>query len=358
MPARTKHTVRGRGCSPPRNFVFAMLQSMERLGYDPSALLNEAGISIDIRSLATDKEASLSLDEFSRFNRYCNESIRDYIRRVDGGSSMSEEQFEFLCYAIINCSTLREVIERTQRFFSMFDGKISEISLEVKNSTAELVVSPTRKVWNEAAFSVDIYGFAVLHMLFCWLIDENFSVSRVEVVYPEQSNVDLYMTLFDCPLSFGKPRNLICFDAAYLDSPVVRDYAELTDLLDAFPFDMMLKSYRSKPLADQVYLVVTNAYRTNREFPNMDQLGDTFGLSSITLRRRLQEEGTSYSDIRQRCRVNIAIESLKKMDLTIDAVAQLSGFSDASTFRRAFKKWTGTSPTLYRKELSDGLHQS
>ena len=69
-----------------------------------------------------------------------------------------------------------------------------------------------------------------------------------------------------------------------------------------------------------------------------------------TLRRRLKEGNTSYQEIKDTIRKDASIYYLSKPELSIDEIALLMGFSEASSFHRAFKKWTGKTPSVYRRE--------
>jgi AraC-like DNA-binding protein len=68
-----------------------------------------------------------------------------------------------------------------------------------------------------------------------------------------------------------------------------------------------------------------------------------------TLRRRLREEGQGFQSLKDHLRRDAAIEYLARPDMTLLDIADQLGFSEASTFHRAFKKWTGVAPGEYRQ---------
>ena len=73
-----------------------------------------------------------------------------------------------------------------------------------------------------------------------------------------------------------------------------------------------------------------------------------------TLLRRLKDENTSYQEIKDSIRNDASVYYLSQPELTIDEIAMLMGFSEASSFHRAFKKWTGKTPAVYRQDILEG----
>ncbi len=88
----------------------------------------------------------------------------------------------------------------------------------------------------------------------------------------------------------------------------------------------------------------------SRDLPSLQDVADRLFMTTPTLHRRLQQEGTSYQKIKDQCRRDIALRKLADSDITASQLAELLGFSDSSTFHRAFKKWTGVTPHGYRQQ--------
>jgi AraC-like DNA-binding protein len=72
-------------------------------------------------------------------------------------------------------------------------------------------------------------------------------------------------------------------------------------------------------------------------------------MSARTLRRRLQEAGTSYREVLDATRCELARRYLSDASLPVGAVSFMLGFAEPSTFHRAFKRWTGMTPAQFRK---------
>nr|MDT0251103.1 AraC family transcriptional regulator [Endozoicomonas sp.] len=83
---------------------------------------------------------------------------------------------------------------------------------------------------------------------------------------------------------------------------------------------------------------------------SFDELAQLLNISSRTLRRRLEKEGTSYQKVKDECRRDASIDYLSQPNLTINSVAALMGFDEPSAFHRSFKKWTDMTPGEFRKK--------
>jgi AraC-like DNA-binding protein len=96
--------------------------------------------------------------------------------------------------------------------------------------------------------------------------------------------------------------------------------------------------------------------RLGHETPTMDAVAQELGMSTRTLRRRLLEQQTSYHEILDQLRRELAEELLEDRDYKVSEVAVLLGFSDASAFHRAYLRWTGKTPAAQRRgSLGSGL---
>jgi AraC-like DNA-binding protein len=87
-----------------------------------------------------------------------------------------------------------------------------------------------------------------------------------------------------------------------------------------------------------------------RPLPSLQDVADRLHMTTPTLHRRLREEGTSFQQLKDQCRKNAAISYLSSGEYTTQQLSELMGFSDSSTFHRAFKKWTGLTPQDYKQK--------
>jgi AraC-like DNA-binding protein len=82
--------------------------------------------------------------------------------------------------------------------------------------------------------------------------------------------------------------------------------------------------------------------------PNQQQIADALHVSNRTLQRKLKEEGTSFMGLLQDTRLQLARKYLRQPSRSVVETSYLLGFSEPSTFSRAFKRWTGVAPAEFR----------
>jgi AraC-like DNA-binding protein len=93
--------------------------------------------------------------------------------------------------------------------------------------------------------------------------------------------------------------------------------------------------------------------RVGREDLSIDRIAEDLKLSKRTLQRRLQNQNANFAQIRDALRFRFAIKYLIDEHMSVDAVSKALDFSDRTSFTNAFKRWTGLSPSVFRKLFRD-----
>ena len=153
--------------------------------------------------------------------------------------------------------------------------------------------------------------------------------------------------IFQTRVRYGQPHFGFSFDARWLQLPMVQNAQSLREFLDAAPANLLVK-YRDKTsVTERIRRLLRSHLRD--EMPSLEEVGRVLAMTPQTLRRRLREEGQGFQALKDNLRRDAAIEYLARPDLTLLDIADQLGFSEASTFHRAFKKWTGVAPGEYRQ---------
>ncbi|HEU4409468.1 MAG TPA: AraC family transcriptional regulator [Polyangiaceae bacterium] len=173
--------------------------------------------------------------------------------------------------------------------------------------------------------------------------------SPLEVLFEHAAPPDLreHRRVFRAPLRFGAPVNGMRFERALLDRPAVRPDPGLSAVLGHLAERMLLEIAHEPPITGQVRRFLLEAYRAGAE-PSLEAAARALRMTPRSLQRKLAAEGGSHRDLLDQVRRALALAYLRDDGRSVTEVAELLGFSDPSTFHRAFRRWTGHAPHEYR----------
>jgi len=182
------------------------------------------------------------------------------------------------------------------------------------------------------------------------LVGVAFNPVRLELSYSAPAYVDAYAELFQCELRFDRPRNAMVIGSEWMEWKF--------PTYNAVNSRQVLELCR-RQLADiaapqsEITATVERFLRQHvRENPPLSAIAGIMHLSERTLRRQLAADGISFSRLHDRVRAERALELLHDHDLSIGQVGTRVGFADAREFRRAFKRWTGHTPSEAREQIA------
>lgn len=158
------------------------------------------------------------------------------------------------------------------------------------------------------------------------------------------------MAFFDCPVVYGESENRFIFDSTWLDrQPDFGNEFVHTELRQRC--DGLLKEFElGVGVAGHVRkLILSNLSRPI----DFEWVAECLSMSGRSLRRRLREEGTSFGQLADEVRSQVAIKYVRDTSLSVEDIASAVGFSDAASFRHAFRRWTNAAPREYRKAKTE-----
>src|SRR6185295_12787423 len=175
----------------------------------------------------------------------------------------------------------------------------------------------------------------------------DFAPTFVEFQHDAPRDISEHSQLFRCPVEFGAPSNKLTFPSSFLSLPIAKADASLCALLDRHAEELLAKFPPQHSLVDQVRSIITAELRGGD--PSLEHVADKLSLTPRTLQRKLQDLGTSHNEMLDQMRRQLAMRYLREREMAICEVAYLLGFSESSSFHRAFKRWTGVTPKEFRK---------
>ncbi|ARS28361.1 helix-turn-helix domain-containing protein [Sphingomonas sp. KC8] len=323
----------------------AVLEQVEAIDSRAAETISRLHLGAELAEITrSDRPAPISDDAFAGAYYAGMTILLDRNAAREGKASMTKAEYDLLCHCVITCDTLGQVIERTQAFMHALACRSARMSLVVEDGIADFRISTDYAVRDTIGLLTDIAGLAAFFRLFGWLIDTPVELVDVRMCYPPLLDSAAASFLIPFPLTYNDETNALRFQADLLDRPVVRTPQQLNTLLARFPFDVNDTRLARDTLRNRVRSFMAATLSKPEKLPTEQQIADRLGISLSTLKRRLKSENASYRAIRDELLCTIAIESLKSERYSVSVLAGRLGFSDISSFRHAFKRWTGQSP--------------
>ncbi|MEP6867626.1 MAG: AraC family transcriptional regulator [Novosphingobium sp.] len=250
--------------------------------------------------------------------------------------------FAFACEVARDSASVDAGLRRAIRFYNL---ATQDIATRVETGEGGTVVSvsfadPRR----DPTHYFSEFWLIIWHRLACWLAGETVPMLEARFDYPRPgSYFEEFKYLFPCPHIFNAGGRSIMLDSRALAGPVQRTRNELGAMLAHAPLDMMTIPASDHGLSRPVRLALAGNCALT-----LEQVAERLHLSPDQLRRRLRNEGSSLSFIRENVRRDAATRALTRTTLSIEAIAAELGFAEPRSFTRAFRNWTGTSPSRYR----------
>jgi AraC-like DNA-binding protein len=253
---------------------------------------------------------------------------------LTGFLAMTAKDIEAACRVLAHYERLSSTNCRGQSRFYLEDGK----------GVAQFYsISP----YNEYNLFVVDAVLASQFKVIEWLCGKSKAVERIEVEFEAPSYAAAYEEYFQCPVLFGQDRNAVIIKPEALSWPLLQHDKNAFLNLQKICDEQLIKATRERSLSEKVMDEISPLLEG--QTPSIEQVSDSLGMPPWTLRRKLQEQSTSFQVLLNDTRKSLAESYIKDTDLAIGEIAYLLGFSSPTAFQRAFKRWTDESPGLYRK---------
>ncbi len=331
----------------------ALLRAVTDQGHDPRQFAADEGVTLEMLESCDELPAQL----FGRLYQRAMLLLQDESLGMVSGGRVATGTFRMMCLCVIHRPTLRAVIERAGEFLDICNGMAIKPcilptydSVAVGFATVSEGQSRTLKQILEADGPMRVRtSLFMWYNLLSWFAGRSLALKRVEFEFDKPVNGAQWSKLFRCPVEFSCEQSLLRFEKSVLDLPNVQSEQSLSVFLKSAPYRLIVPSYHDQRLSDRVLGIFGDDL--SRRLPGAEQVSHQLGMSVSTLRRQLLDEGTSFQRLKDECRQAAAMQYLATGELTYTEIAGLLGFDEVSAFFRAFRRWTGTTPSGYRASL-------
>lgn len=322
----------------PEPFIQAPLKGARRHQLDQSALFQRAGIS----QTDFDSDGSLGQRDYARLMFAIWQTSNDEVMGL-APQPVLFGTFAMMCRAVITCTSLEHALRRASDFYQLIPHA-PQLHLIEDGDCTRIVIEQDYRLDPDHFLSESL--LAVWHRFSSWLIGQGIPLLRVRCPYPQPPHAALYSLVFAAPVEFSSSELALIIPSRTLALPITQTPASLREFLKHSPADMLARPNPHQSMTGRVRNYLRQA--DVAALPDLDDMALLLNTSGATLRRRLREEGTSFQQIKDDVRCHEATRLLAQSPTRIADIASRLGYTETSTFQRAFRKWTGVTPGDYR----------
>lgn len=322
----------------------AIKACLDERGLDSLTLFEQAGLD---PALLSDSSARYPLAATSRLWQLAIERSGDEALGLAVASHVRQTTFHALGYAVMASPSLLEAFTRMLRYFRIVTDA-GELSFEETPQGYRYRMSPLPGSQQPADAALDAFMAVVVRSCRA-LAGRDFAPLSVSFRRPEPVSSQPWQRCFRAPVQFAQPQTEMLLSRESLQAPLPWGNAELAQHNDEI-LTRLLAQQQRESLPARVQGLIAAALKDGE--PAQDKIAQQLNLSLRQLQRKLKDEGSSFRQILDSTRQELACRYLREADYSISEITWLLGFSETSSFLRAFKRWQGSTPNQWREQAA------
>jgi len=315
---------------------------LDEMGKDPAPVLAKAGVTTEE---ARNPAIRLEVRTQIRLLELAAGELQDDLLGFHLARSFDLREIGLLYYVIASSERLEDALRDVERYSRiMNEGVRLRFSLQDRAATIALdYVNVDRRTDRQ---QIEFWLVALVRM--CrQLTDTRLAPSQLKMKHFRNEVPAEFRVFFGGDVEFGADGDAVSFPAQLAALPLVGRDGYLHELLRRYAEEALAGSSRERPtLRSKVEEILPGLLPHGRAVAS--EVARRLGMSSRTLSRKLGEEGTSFAEILDQLRAALAKRYLDDETLPVSEIAWLLGYREVSSLTHAFKRWTGTTPRLFR----------
>lgn len=324
------------------SYALAIQKALEANGFDAGDLFDAVGLDRTPGNDPLDRLTTAQVAEIF------NESVKRSGNPAFGltvARFLHPSSVHALGYALLASSTLRDACERLVYYFRLASTN-GQYRIEESEDRFCLILEAMAE--GVSPETVDAWNAFIVH-LFRMIYKPDLKPLSVRLTRSCPPGCEAqYQRSFHVPVDFDAPHCEICLDRSVVDEPLMGGNREIA-------------SQHDKIIQDNIAVldkgdIITSVKRAIVQFLpsencSRERVARELAMSPSRLQQKLAEQGTSFQDLLGQIRQSLALDYMEQSRVSITEMSFLLGFSDTSSFTRAFRRWTGKSPRDYRRGL-------
>jgi len=306
-------------------------------------LLELAGLD---RSAFASSDSRISLRQFIHLAEVALDTTGSTNLGFRYGSRLDVTSSGLLSMVMITSATLGDALNCAVQYYPV-SGVIMDMSFSRRG---EFVHAHCPSLFQ---LSPQAQRFMLESWLSAWLshasflLRRRFSFSEVHVTYDKPRNAEVYDAVFGCRTHFGSDRNEVVVPLETLKEKLPTANNVVLRLSTTQCRDRLEEVLRHESIALRVAELLLH---WEGAYPSADEMAGMLKISQRSMAKKLSDSGTSYQKILNDARRQKAIDYIQRGDIPVAQIAEKLGFSDSSNFRKAFRSWSGATPSAFRRQ--------
>lgn len=323
------------------SFIVPVAQALRQLGFDPVTVVEEAGIDL---AKGANPDWRVGQQDFDRLLNHCVEVTGEEAFGLLASEHLQPQVLHSLGLAWLASDTVYDGLLRLQRFGRLVSTGI-DLKLEEEDDSVHLYLGMDPRLADIGPASRD-YAVGIVTRMCRLTLGEFLAPVIILMERPVPAKAERWEYLLASRVVFDADTTRITWSRSDIIEPLVTGDSRLARINDEHTLaylDSFLARSTSRDVVDKI------VERLPDGPPSQQQIASALCVSNRTLQRKLREEGTSFKELLRDTRMQLARRYLRSPGRSVVETAYLLGFSEPSTFSRAFKRWTGVAPAQYRE---------
>tara|TARA_R110002167_G_scaffold116338_3_gene291382 strand:- start:1070 stop:2131 length:1062 start_codon:yes stop_codon:yes gene_type:complete len=326
--------------------LIPLFSAIEKLGHDPSVLLEKRGLSLGALNGSAVIDQSLELDIISDAMTL----LKDPLLGIKAGSQVSFTSYGIYAMLLMTAPSFMESLKSGVQFQSL-SLLFSQMSLHVLPNYIELRYTLPEASTELRAFIADRDLMGTLTFVKELAQEPEHYILGIGVARskPEKNLLAEYKRYIPFDVQFDQANNWIRLSKAIFTMEQKHGNSLAHQLYRVQAFELLRKFY---PDSDDIVAQTKQIIQGyEAAYPSVPEVAKMFGISERTYRRKLDSANTSYRSLLDEHKKKRCIDMLASKTVSVNKLVEVLGYAESASFLRAFKRWTGTTPKKYIKSL-------
>ena len=321
--------------------VANLWETIESYGVNPRPFFEAEGVNI---TLPLNPSERIPVDKIIRIVRAATEGVDDKLFGLRVGQNIHPSHLGALGFAWLASSSLNEGFDRLQRYIRLLNPAI-KLLINADSDTVKITYVLDIELENQSIRADS--QLAALVSMSRMIAGKAFNPTSIEFVYEQPDDTSEYFAFFKCPIVYGASGNSIFVAKSDWERILPTGNVQLAKINDQVVIKR-LAALDKEDIVSRVKAAIINALPSGEI--SDDLIAAELNMTTRTMRRRLQDEQRTFRGVLTGIRQEIAEQYIQDKSITLTEVSYLLGFSETSSFSRAFKSWTGKAPSEARTE--------